>query len=106
MRKRNCRVEVYLTKTELEALTKKVRKSGLSREGFCRRILTGAVVKEAPPADVPALIRELRNTGNVLERIAKLSTDGFPDAARLNMALEDNRNAERLVVEAYTNAPD
>ena len=106
MRKRNCRVEVYLTKTELEALTKKVRKSGLSREGYCRRILNGAEVREGPSADVPVLIRELRNTGNVLERIAKLSERGFPDAARLNMALENNRNAERLVVEAYTNAPD
>ena len=50
MRKRNCRVEIYFTKTELETLTKKVRRSGLSREGYCRRILNGAVVKEAPAA--------------------------------------------------------
>lgn len=35
MRKRNCRVEIYFTKDELESLTKKVRKSGLSRESFC-----------------------------------------------------------------------
>lgn len=28
MRKRNCRVEIYFTKDELESLTKKVRKSG------------------------------------------------------------------------------
>ncbi len=34
MRKRNCRVEIYFTKDELESLTKKVRKSGLSRESF------------------------------------------------------------------------
>ena len=49
MRKRNCRVEIYFTKTELEVLTKNVRKAGLSREGYCRRILNGAEVKEAPP---------------------------------------------------------
>ena len=41
MRKRNCRVEIYFTKDELESLTKKVRKSGLSRESFCRHLLNG-----------------------------------------------------------------
>lgn len=34
MRNRNHRVEIYFTKNELETLTKKVRRSGLSREGF------------------------------------------------------------------------
>ena len=53
MRKRNCRVEIYFTKDELESLTKKVRKSGLSRESFCRHLLNGAEIKEAPSADVP-----------------------------------------------------
>ena len=67
MRKRNCRVEIYFTKTELENLTKKVRKSGLSREGYCRRILNGAVVKEAPPAELPLLIREVRRVGYNIE---------------------------------------
>jgi len=60
MRKRNCRVEIYFTKDELESLTKKVRKSGLSRESFCRHLLNGAEIKEAPSADVPMLINEVR----------------------------------------------
>lgn len=47
MRKRNCRVDLYFTKAELEVLTQKVRKAGLSREGFCRRTLNGVEVKEA-----------------------------------------------------------
>ena len=71
MRKRNCRVEIYFTKTELEVLTKKVRKAGLSREGYCRRILNGAEVKEAPPADVPLLIREVRRVGYNIDQILK-----------------------------------
>lgn len=48
MRKRNCRVEIYFTKDELESLTKKVRKSGLSRESFCRHLLNGAEIKPCP----------------------------------------------------------
>ena len=60
MRRRNCRVEIYLTPEELEILTQKVRKAGLSREQFCRCVLSGAEVKEAPSADVLSLIREMR----------------------------------------------
>ena len=61
MRRRNCRVEIYFTKEELEALTKKYRKAGLSREGYCRRVLNDSVVKEAPPSDLHILIMEVRD---------------------------------------------
>ena len=54
MRKRNCRVEIYFTRGELDSLTKKVRRSGLSREGYCRRVLNESEVKAAPPADLRA----------------------------------------------------
>ena len=56
MRKRNCRVVVYFSKDELDALTKKIRKSHLSREGFIRAAVAGKEVKDGPTADVPALI--------------------------------------------------
>lgn len=69
MRKRNCRVEIYFTKDELESLTKKVRKSGLSRESFCRHLLNGAEIKEAPSADVPMLINEVRRVGYNCQRL-------------------------------------
>ena len=86
MRNRNHRVEIYFTKNELEALTKKVRRSGLSREGFCRRVLNGTEVKEAPPADVPVLIREVRRVGNTLNQIMKranaLGLMDVPSSAR------------------------
>jgi len=41
LRKRNCRVVVYFSKDELDALTKKIRKSHLSREGFIRAAVAG-----------------------------------------------------------------
>ena len=55
-------MKIRFTRGELDSLTKKARKSGFSREGFSRRILNGAVVKEAPPAEVPMLIREIGRT--------------------------------------------
>ena len=41
--KRTLEMKIRFTRAELDALTKKARKAGLSREGYCRRILNGAV---------------------------------------------------------------
>lgn len=107
MRNRNHRVEIYFTKSELETLTKKVRKSGLSREGFCRRVLNGAEVKEAPPADVPVLIQEVRRVGNTLNQIMKRANAiGLLDVPQLRKALEDNRDVEKLIAGTYTTPSD
>lgn len=107
MRNRNCRVEIYFTKNELKSLTKKVRKSGLSREGYCRRILNGSVVKENPPADVPILIREVRRVGYNIDQILKLANaKGLLDVPRLRKALDDNRAVEKLIADTYTTPAD
>ena len=107
MRKRNCRVEIYFTKTELEALTKKVRKAGLSREGYCRRILNGAEVKENPPAELPLLIREVRRVGyNIDQLLTRANSIGLLDVPQLRKALEDNRAVEKLIVGTYTTPAD
>ena len=103
MRNRNHRVEIYFTKNELETLTKKVRRSGLSREGYCRRVLIGTEVKEAPPADVPVLIQEVRRVGNNLNQIMKRANAlGLLDVPQLRKALEDNRAVEQLIADTYT----
>ena len=107
MRKRNCRVEIYFTKTELETLTKKVRKSGLSREGYCRRILNGAVVKEAPPAELPLLIREVRRVGYNIDQLLMIArTKNWLIVKELEKALESNRAVEKLIVDTYTTPSD
>lgn len=106
MRKRNCRIELYFTKEELEVLTKKVRKTNLSREGFCRRALKDIQIKEAPPADLPGLIREIRHVGSSLDQLLKCGRCSFLDAAQLREALVRNRAMERLVMETYTTRTD
>lgn len=107
MRKRNCRVEIYFTKDELERLAKKVRKTGLSREGFCRRTLNGVEVKEAPPADLPTLIQEIRHVGCCLDQLLKRASNASVlEASQLREALEGSRVMEKLVVETYTTRSD
>ena len=102
MRKRNCRVEIYFTKDELESLTKKVRKSGLSRESFCRHLLNGAEIKEAPSADVPMLINEVRR-----DQILRMANArGMLDVPKLREALTENRKVEKMITAAYTMPED
>ena len=100
MRKRNCRVEIYFTKGELDCLTKKVRKSGLSREGYCRRVLNESEIKAAPPAEV-------RRVGYNIDQILKIAnSQGLLDVPKLRAALEDNRAVEKLIAESYSMPED
>ena len=100
-------MKIRFTRGELDALTKKARKSGFSREGFSRRILNGAEVKEAPPAEVPLLIREVRRVGyNIDQLLKRANSIGLLDVPQLRKALEDNRAVEKMIVDTYTTPAD
>ena len=65
------------------------------------------LVKEAPPADVPVLIREVRRVGNTLNQIMKRANAlGLMDVPQLRKALDENRVVEKLIVDAYTTSSD
>ena len=103
MRKRNCRVVVYFSKDELDALTKKIRRSRLSREGFIRAAVAGKEVKDGPTADVPALIQEVRRAGSNLNQLLKRANSvGLLDVPQLRKEVADLRAVEKLIVDAYT----
>ena len=103
MRKRNCRVVVYFSKDELDALTKKIRKSHLSREGFIRAAVAGKEVKDGPTADVPALIQEVRRVGyNIDQLLKRANSIGLLDVPQLRKDVADLRTVEKLIVDAYT----
>ena len=102
MKKRNCRFEVRFTKDELSDLTRKAQKARLTNAAYIRRAVCGAEVKEAPPGDMPALIRELRRIGCELDRLRRLAeARGMPELPELCAALEENRAAERRIVEHF-----
>lgn len=107
MRKRNCRFEVCLTKDELSDLTKKARKARLSTGAFVRRAVRDLEVKEAPSADVPMLIREVRRVGYNIDQLLKIANaKGLLDVPQLRKALADNRAVEKMIMEAYTMSGD
>jgi hypothetical protein len=103
LRKRNCRFEVRFTKDELSDLTKKARKARLSNGAFIRRAVSDLEVKEAPPVDVPMLIREVRRVGYNIDQILKIAnSQGLVDVPLLHKVLEDNRTVEKVIAKAYT----
>lgn len=105
--KRTNEIKIRFHRSELDSLTKKARKSGLSREGYCRRVLNESEVKAAPTADVPALIREVRRVGHNIDQILKIAnSQGLLDVPKLRAALEDNRAVEKLIVESYSMPED
>ena len=95
-------MKIRFTRGELDALTKKARKSGFSREGFSRRILNGAVGKEAPPAEVPMLIREVRRVGyNINQLLKRANAIGLMDVPQMRKVLENVDTAAKTVISAY-----
>ena len=100
--KRTCGMALRLTKAEMDALTKKARKANMSREGFCRTILNGAEVKEAPTVDVAMLIREVRRVGYNIDQLLKVAnSQGLVDVPQLRKALEENRALVKQINRAY-----
>lgn len=70
MNNRNYEIKVRLTQAEMVHLTRLVSASGLSRETYLRKLISGVVPKEAPPPDFFAMMRELHYIGNNLNQIA------------------------------------
>ena len=98
MRKRNCRVEVCFTKDELSVLSKKAKKAGLSIGG-----LADKEIKEAPPADIPMLLRAMRQAGyNLDQTLKRFNTTNVPDMPQFRKGLEEIRAATKMVSDAYT----
>lgn len=96
-------MKIRFTRDELETLTKKSRKAGLSREGYCRRILNGSVVKEAPSLDSVEMLRELKRIGyNLNEVLKKANSIGLLDVPEMRKVVAEVRQATKSILDAYT----
>ena len=101
--KRTLEMKIRFTKAELDALNKKAKKAQMSREGYCRAVLNGSTVKEAPPIEVPLLLRAMRQAGyNLDQTLKRFNTTNVPDMPKFRKGLEELRAATKLVTDAYT----
>lgn len=104
MRKRNIQVMTHLSSKEYQALMKKVRKTGLSREAYIRQLMNGFAPKEMPPPDYYSMMRELHAIGNRMNQIAAranatgffLAEDYARDVAELRAAILKIQSAVTL----------
>lgn len=96
--KRECAILLRFTQEERDRLTEKAKRAGISRERFCRDILNGAEVKEAPPAEYCELLREVRRTGYNINQLLKIANArGLLDVPLIRKSLEENRETERML---------
>jgi len=101
MQKRNIEIKLRLDRKEAEALNKRVKKSGLSREGYLRHIINGLVPTDLPPPDYYSMIKELHGIGRNLNQIAqKAHTLNVLDVKRY----DENIAAHNRAVIEITNA--
>lgn len=103
MRKRDIRIQVWLNDAEKERLDRNVKKSGLSREAYLRRLINGYVPKELPPVDYHAMMKQLRAIGNRINQIAvKANTTGFIDTDEYARDADELRKTMLKIQSAVT----
>lgn len=78
-----------LTEQESAILTSKAKQCNLTRSEFLRRVMLDVPISEKPPADVPALIDEVRYVGNAINQLLLLANaTGTIDTSQLRRALD------------------
>ena len=102
MKKRTNEIKIRFTSEELEELNAKVKQTLFSREEFCRRAITDKEVKQAPSADIPILIRDIRRAGYNVNQLLKIAeSTHLIDAPQMRKALVQTYLAADAVVNAY-----
>ena len=100
--KRNNEIKIRLSECELDSLNSKVQKTRLSREEFCRQVLAGSQVKEAPFEKVITLMREVANIRVRLEETVKDSVRyGITDDEEINKLIERLLHVQWTLAEIY-----
>jgi len=101
MTKRNIEIKVRLNRKEMDALTKRVKKSRLSREAYLRHLINGSIPREAPPPDYYTMMRELYRIGNSLNQVAqKAHTLNVIDVQRYDSSVRQFEAAVKQITDA------
>lgn len=103
MLKRTQEIKIRFTEAELADINEKAKTAGLSREAYCRYVLRGATVKQAPSPDIPILIRDIRRVGSNVDQLLKIANaTHLLDAPQMRKVLAHTYLAVDAVVKAYT----
>lgn len=67
---RNIEIKIRLSNDEFQRLSRNVRRSGISREGYLRELICGYEPQELPPVEYYEILRELREIQDSLDKLA------------------------------------
>ena len=104
MRTRTKSILIRLTTEELEDITQNAERAKLPREKYCRMVLSGAQIKEAPPAEFYKLITEIRRVGvHQNQVLKKASAGGFLDAPMIRESIEELHATQKMLYKTFQN---
>ena len=102
MRSRTKSILIRLTPQELESISQKAESAQLPREKFCRMVLSGVQIKQAPPAEFYSLITEVRRVGVHLNQILrKANSVGLLDAPLIRDALDELHKTQAMLYQTF-----
>lgn len=64
MRNRTIQLNIRLTKSEHDKLTRNSKKAGLTTSGYIRMLINGYIPKEAPPIEYHEFMKQLTQFAN------------------------------------------
>lgn len=100
--KRTIMILFRVNPNEYEIIKKKTITSGMSMSAFIRKTLLDKKIVSAPPADFPALIREVKRIGGNLNQIVrKLNTLGIAHSLELEKCENEIRETERMLYRTF-----
>jgi len=67
MRNRNTQLNIRLSESEMDKLSRNARRSGLSKSNYIRMLVNGYVPKESPPVEYNELIRAMTDVYSELK---------------------------------------
>ena len=71
MRKRNIKINIFLNEDEKRIFDEKVKKSGLTKSDFFRKIIQDYELKEQPDERFYEMLNQLRGMANNLNQMAR-----------------------------------
>jgi hypothetical protein len=102
LRTRKVHVQFWLNEKEAEKFAAKVKRSGLTRSAYLRKIMDDSEIREAPPVDLPRMVMEVRRVGITLNELLRIAqANGLLDVPKLRKALEDNNALNWVILDAY-----
>ena len=103
-RKRQNRLNIYLSDDEYRSFLDKVQESGLNMNDFCRQQFKNAKVIAAPPADFRRLIWELKRIGSNLDQVLfRLNSIGDYEKEDLKTCIGEIHDVIKLLYQTFKN---